>query len=577
MLKRAIRRWLGINDAPAPVAVPTPDKPKPNSGYFSTALNVRPGIRASEDLAGYLQRTAGQVFQKTAADVPVMRATYAMDGAVTISKVMDDAGELIKGQFGFGCGGVPDAQIDWYAAQSFIGFQMCAILAQHWFIDKACTMPARDAIRNGYSITRDDGEKLDPKIVNAYKKLDKRFKIKANCVEAVRKARMFGIRVVLFEVNSSDPDYYLKPFNPDGITPGSYKGISQVDPYWITPELDFDASANPAGMHFYEPTWWQVSGKRYHRSHLIVLKTCEVADVLKPTYRFGGIPLPQRIYERIYAAERTANEAPQLALTKRSTYIHVDLEAAAANQQSLTDKLLNWRYWLDNYGVKVLGKEETAEQFDTALNDLDETIMTQFQLACSIAGVPATKMLGVQPKGFNATGEYEEASYHEDLESVQEHDMAPIIERHNLLCMRSYIVPKFKLNAPIELGVQFEDLDAETAKEKAERHAQEADSDMKWAQTGALDGIDIRNRLIADKDSPYTGIETAEPEGPRPQTVIDPNAPKTAPNTAPGQTPTPAPAVPAPPGGAPATTPAHDSVEGILRGLSAWIDAQATH
>ena len=30
--------------------------------------------------------------------------------------------------------------------------------------------------------------------------------------------------------------------------------------------------------------------------------------------------------------------------------------------------------------------------------------MTQYQLAASVANVPATKLLGTQPKGFNATG-----------------------------------------------------------------------------------------------------------------------------------------------------------------------------
>lgn len=572
MLKKWIRKWLGFDEAAKPAQEVLPPSKKPIHSYFSTAPLERGGVRVGENLEGYLKRTSGQVFQRGPQDLVVQRMAVAMDGAVSMEvAAMDDASDFIKGQFAYSGCVMPDAQIDWYAAQSFIGYQMCAILAQHWFIDKACAMPARDAIRNGYAITRDDGEKLDSKITDEYRRLDKRLKIKANCVEAVRKMRIFGIRVVLFEVLSDDPDYYLKPFNPDGVKPGSYRGISQVDPYWVTPELDQTASADPASRHFYEPTWWRISGKRYHRSHLIVLRTCEVPDVLKPTYFFGGVPLTQRIYERVYAAERTANEAPQLALTKRSTYIHVDLEAAAANQQGLTDKLTFWRYMLDNFGVKVLGKEETAEQFDTALNDLDETIMTQFQLACSVAGVPATKMLGVQPKGFNATGEYEESNYHEELESVQEHDMGPIIDRHNLLCMRSFIAPKFGIPA-FEVGVVFEDLDAETAKEKAERHGLEAEADMKWAQSGAVDGIDIRKRLIDDKDGPYTGIEEAEPEGPRPATVVEPGAQKTAPNTAPGtEAQPPAPAAPG------ATPPAHDSIEGILYGLGAWIDAQTSH
>lgn len=524
--------------AAAPVVLPSP------KGFFSTDR----GVPTDDDSLGtWAKRFSPVVFQRTVADDVHVSVSMAQDSGDLIVKTdtkfaLDNS---VKDVFGFAGGGspMPYAQVSWYASQSFIGYQMCATMLQHWFIDKACTMPARDAIRNGYDITRDDGESLTPQMVNEFKKLDKRFKVKSNCVEAVRKCRAFGIRVVLFVVDSPDPDYYIKPFNPDGVQPGSYKGISQVDPYWITPELDGTAASDPSSIHFYEPTFWRINGKRYHRSHLVVIRTNEVPDVLKPTYFYGGVPLPQVLYERCYAAERTTNEGPQLALTKRTTVIEgVDMAAAMKNPAAFKARIAEWAYFRDNYGVRVSGGSEEVKQFDTALNDVDVVIMTQWQLACAIAEVPATKMLGTMPKGFNATGEYEESSYHEALESIQEHDMEPIIARHHLLCMYSNIMPKFKLNAPFVTGIDFAELDSETASEKAERTSKEAERDLRWAQSGAIDGTDIRGRLIKDKDSGYTGIETVEPEGPTNRQAVQPGAPTTAPNTPPGNTPSSAPA-----------------------------------
>src|ERR1700748_1440540 len=52
-----------------------------------------------------------------------------------------------------GFGDLPALQIGWFAKHSFIGHQLCAMLAQHWFINKACYTPARDAMRNGYDIS----------------------------------------------------------------------------------------------------------------------------------------------------------------------------------------------------------------------------------------------------------------------------------------------------------------------------------------------------------------------------------------------------------------------------------------
>ena len=126
--------------------------------------------------------------------------------------------------------------------------------------------------------------------------------------------RVFGVRIALFVIESEDPDYYVKPFNADGVTPGSYKGISQIDPYWCTPELSQRAASDPTALDFYEPTYWIINGRRVHKSHLVIMRGPDVGDILKPSYLYGGLSVPQLIYERVYAAERTANEAPQLCL-----------------------------------------------------------------------------------------------------------------------------------------------------------------------------------------------------------------------------------------------------------------------
>ena len=535
-----ILQALGLQLKPKATATAVVLSPPKFDGFFSTdALELRGETPMKEWVVGL----ESKVFPRRHQDVKIAQPRVAGNGELSFATDAAEwgGGASIKGIYTLDGYGMSDAQAAWYASQGFIGYQMCAVLGQHWFIDKACTMPARDATRNGYEITVNDGSDVPPDVLDFMKKLDVRFKVQMNTREAIRNCRLFGIRIILFEVTSTDPQYYEKPFNPDGITPGSYQGMSQVDPYWITPELDLNASSNPASKHFYEPTYWRINGRRYHRSHLVVLKTNEVPDVLKPSYFYGGIPLAQQLYERCYAAERTANEAPQLALSKRATVVHTDMVAAVANQKPLMERLNLWAYFRDNFGIKVVGKDETVEQFETALADMDALIMTQYQLGCSIAGVPATKMLGVQPKGFNATGEYEEASYHEDLESTQEHDVRPIVERHHVCCMRAYVVPKFGCK-PFETTVVFNPMDAETGKEAAERRLAESTAAKNYADTGAVDGYDIRAQLIANKDSGYSGMAEVEGNGPRPRAVVLPGAPATAPNTPPGTTPASAPA-----------------------------------
>ena len=413
---------------------------------------------------------------------------------------------------------IPEVLAMWYASQTFIGYQLAAILAQHWLIDKACTMPARDAIRQGFDIVNVDGDDIKPEALKKLHKVNRRMRLNANMLEFVRKGRIFGVRIVLFKVDSTDPDYYQNPFNPDGVTPGSYKGMVQVDPYWCSPQMDVAAASRPDTEHFYEPTYWLINGTRYHRSHLIIFRNGDLPDLLKPQYMYGGIPLPQRIMERVYGAERTANEAPQLVQTKRTTVWMTDMAKFIAGGDESAERMAAWVNLRDNYSVKMGDKDgEKFEQFDTALADLDNVIMTQYQIVAAQAEMPSTKLLGTVPKGFNSTGEYEEASYHESLESIQAHDLTPLVERHLLLASRSE-VPELK---GIDLTVEWRPLDTPTAEEQANMNKVKADTGAVLVQSGAISPENEQERLKRDPASGYAALELTPPPDPELEADLD--------------------------------------------------------
>lgn len=409
-------------------------------------------------------------------------------------------------------GWIPVQQLEWYGAQGFIGWQMCAILSQNWLIDKACGVPAADAIRNGYDILFDDGQKLDPDVLDVMRRADKRMQVSGKCREFIKKSRIFGIRHALFIIDGIN---YEAPFNPDGIKPGSYRGISQIDPYWMAPVLDSAAAANPASPDFYDPTWWQINGKRIHKSHFIITRCGDdVVDLLKPSYYYGGIPLPQKLYNRVYAAERVADEAPMLAMTKRLMVLKTDTTQWFGPNAKAAANMQEWMEFQNNYSVKVVGTKDEAQQFDASLTGLDETVMTQFQLVAAAANMPATKLINTTPKGFNSTGEYEEASYHEELESIQDTSATPFIERHHLCLWRSYIAPKFNLDPKRGTEIDWRTTDSMTAKEEAEVNEIKSRTAKNYVDAGSIDGLDVRRNLISDPHSGFTGIEEIVPEGP---------------------------------------------------------------
>lgn len=431
----------------------------------------------------------------------------------------DDSGQgwnAIKSAYGMAQPNIPDAVFQWFASQTYIGPQACALVAQHWMIKKICLVPARDAIRQGFEIINEIGEKaLDDDVVAEYARFDKKFKLMSHLLNYAYNGRKFGIRVAVPIVVSPDPDYYEKPFNPDSVRPGSFKGWFMRDPYWMAPILSGEAAGDTTAPDFYEPTWWQINGKKYHRSHLCIFRTEQPDDILKPAYLYGGIPVPQAIMERVYAAERTANEAPLLAMTKRLYTLQIaDVEGLMLNKEKFDEGMSFMMNTRDNHGVRIMGSDDNMTQMDTALTDLSDVIQNQYAIACAAGDAPVNKIMSTSAGGFSNEGGYDQESYRETLESLQTHELTPFIERHHLLIKLSYIQPKFGKRGAANTTISWMPLDSPTAKEYAEINEANARADLALIQTGAITDADVNERLRNDKNSGYSTIREIE-EGER--------------------------------------------------------------
>lgn len=443
------------------------------------------------------QKLLARSFQRTSEDMkPVNAKGHAMDAACV--------GGSLKNVFGVS-NYADDVIFTHFAQQGFIGYQACALLAQNWIINNACSVPCEDAIRPGYEISLNQDIKFEDQdlLVKIKQVSERKYNISNIARNFARNNKIFGCALALPVVDGID---YAKPFNIDGVRRGSYKGISLIEPYWVMPELDMEATSAPESLHFYEPTWWRLpNGKRIHRSHVIYITGDEVPDVLKPTYYFGGLPLTQQIYERVYASERVANEAPLMALTKRMLIADGNIEAYLMNEEDAEKKLQKLSYCRDNYGVFFKRPGDNVQQIDTSLTDFDALIMTQYQLVASIARMPATKLLKTQPKGFNATGEYEMKDYIQELQHLQDNQMKPLIERNNLL------VEKSEFGYSYELEAKFNPVDMPTERELAEVRKIDADTDMVLINAGAISPEEARARIIADPNSGYNGLPAEMP------------------------------------------------------------------
>lgn len=433
----------------------------------------------------------GEVFQRSLEDFKVnkscipegVRRGFALDG--TVAKARPEA----RSATGAGRPVMHEKVMAHFQNRGFIGWQACAVLAQHEVINRACCIPAEDAIAHGYRIVCSS---MDHDVGNARHDSDearwlfdlKRYSDNMGmndvCVQLDYKKKVFGVGLAIPRVKDAD---YEKPFNIDGIKPGSYLGFAVVDPYWLTYEFDDDSQSDPTSPSFYDPTYFRMpNGRRVHKSWVVRVVNSHVPDILKPTYYFGGIPLTQMLYERVFCADKIANEAPLLAMTKRLLIADANVEELIDDKNYAAKMMKAINYFRDNFSIFFKKPNSQVQQIDTSLGEFDQLIMTQYQLIACIAQMPATKLLKVTPTGFQSTGEYEWKDYAQALLDIQNNEYRPLYDFHYKLLIKSLYPDRSDLS----VSIAFNPIDVPTKDQESTVEARVAQYTSTLIQSGVI-------------------------------------------------------------------------------------------
>lgn len=401
-----------------------------------------------------------------------------------------------------------------FFSHSFIGWQACALLTQNAYIKKACEIPARDAVAVDYKLHfvkgDDDNSETDKKeeeelLLVLKQKSDREMKIKNICRDANVYKKTYG-QILVVPTFSVDVDM-SEPFDLKKIKKGTYTGMQIIQPFWVQYQMGVEQLSRPDRAGFYEPEYYTIPSKaKIHKSWVIKLVNGVCPDILKPVYYYGGIPLTQQIYERVYCAEKVANEAPKLALTKRLLTVDGDIYNLTANSDDAYNNLQTIMTIRDNMGLLVKDKDTSVTQIDTSLTDFDALIMTQFQLVAAIAEMPVTKLMKTQLKGLANTGDYEMKDYAQSLVEIQENDFNAILERHyQLLGMSEH-------GKDLGLDIVWNPIDTPTELEVAQIESQQANTDATYVSAGILDASEVRTMLRSNDDSRFRNLAEEMPE-----------------------------------------------------------------
>ena len=326
-----------------------------------------------------------------------------------------------------------------------LSYQECSTLSIEPIINNAIGKLSNELFRSGYNILCDDEglkEFLD--------KRSKELELDKKIIEAFECALIYGGCLIYQDrglKESLESPLHLSreiaaknPLQSLNIIPPYLVGASSVEMF------------NPLDKNYMKPSLWNVSGNsNVHNSRLIPLIVFKTPDLILPMFNFFGISLCQLMKESVRNTNTAYNAIADILLRFKTDIITSDLLKINPSEAIARAEFINKSK--NNLGTLLLTKDEVMQQFVTSIAGLDK-VVAQLQESVAIAArMPAVKLLGLTPSGFNATGDYDLNSFYDELESMQKSVLEPI-----LLKLYSNLALEYNSTLESEINIEFNQL-----------------------------------------------------------------------------------------------------------------------
>ncbi len=190
-------------------------------------------------------------------------------------------------------------------------------------------------------------------------------------------------------------------------------------------------------------------------------------------------------------ADTVRQSISDLVLRFRTKIIKTTAQKIADPQTQARVKYMNATS--NNLATLLLAKDEEWIETVTSLTGMDNLLSQMYELmTASTRGIPVTKLLGLSPRGFNATGEYDENNFYDVIDGYAKSTVVPLMEglAEYILCFKAGILsePKYEFNPRKQIR----------PKEQAEINNLKADYISKLIMSGVIAGRDAIKAISED-------------------------------------------------------------------------------
>lgn len=379
--------------------------------------------------------------------------------------------------------------------------------AKNGLYQKICSIPAQDALKNGYEICSNNEEIVNNDETSKINKILYKFDVDAKIAEAVTFSRATGGAVIFLKLDDGERIdtpvnfnrliklYGIKVYNASEVLPFTYYSdysdvkYGEVEKYTINDEK---------------------TGKSFtvHSDRLLIFDGLTTTGLVRSARNgWGGM-----VFDNVKDELSRYDSANRLSISILSRLSQGILKIAGLKQAVNAgegEKMVKYLEYTDSMrSVMNTLLLDDADNFDLKNMTLAgyKDIIEQQEVALSaVSQIPITILFGRSPAGMNATGDADLETYYSLVKRIQANDIQKNLESFiNIITKcKDY---KIKEN---DYHIKFNEVKMLNEKEKAEIENKKADSLTKIAnavetlhELGAIDNDEIAEYLDKKTDFP---------------------------------------------------------------------------
>lgn len=365
-------------------------------------------------------------------------------------------------------------------------YQTCASYSTDAIIHKAIEVLTEEAFSHGGNFVFADEEAAEDFDINEFNKEFKNEGFFSVAKLAFYNALIFGGSFIYINTNDND---LSKQLYLDSQTLNKFINFKVLEPWQFAPAAV--NTVNPIKDDYMEPSAWYVQGAGViHTSRFIKVNPFPVSALYKPMFNYLGLSLVFFMKDYVAVADTIRQSLGDLFL--RFATIIVKAPNHKISNVEGYDRIKHILETRNNLGAVVLAQDEEYVVDSMSLSGLPDIVQHAYELVTATSYVPTVKLLGIEPSGFNSTGEYSIKNFYDNIMAFQKNIITPYL----ISMAESYVA--LKKNKSIRFNFEWNALGQLDEREMMEVRSAKLDYLLRLKDADILTAEDVIATIQSD-------------------------------------------------------------------------------